>query len=246
MENRKWEVSNRICLYRFVFLGDGNRELWSKYRTVRNLDICPCQHHDRTGVWCAWQNKHLSWPVLNGLKSNGNYYLLIEGCFYHQELLPQKRVSKWRKLRYNILRFETFLNVSLGLTWRYITFFSLSLSFLPPTLVTLFPEQVYFCPLFHITTWISIWYLAFTLKKCSLPKTRLWLKKIHWWFQHATKWTTKCWAGGLNPLTPMNDQYRISPYNINTISSRWVMRIKKNINLGIISRSNSKFSELTS
>ena len=33
-----------------------------------------------------------------------------------------------------------------------------------------------------------------------------------------------------NPLTPMSDQDRISPYNINTISSRQVMRIKKNIN----------------
>ena len=31
----------------------------------------------------------------------------------------------------------------------------------------------------------------------------------------------------LNPLTPMSDQDRISPYNINTISSRQVMRIKK-------------------
>ena len=29
------------------------------------------------------------------------------------------------------------------------------------------------------------------------------------------------------PLTPMSDQDRISPYNINTISSRQVMRIKK-------------------
>ena len=36
----------------------------------------------------------------------------------------------------------------------------------------------------------------------------------------------------LNPLTPMSDQDRISPYNIHTISSRQVMRIKnkKNIN----------------
>ena len=34
----------------------------------------------------------------------------------------------------------------------------------------------------------------------------------------------------INPLTPMSDQDRISPYNINTISSRQVMRIKKNIN----------------
>ena len=30
----------------------------------------------------------------------------------------------------------------------------------------------------------------------------------------------------LNPLIPMSDQDRISPYNIYTISSRQVMRIK--------------------
>ena len=35
--------------------------------------------------------------------------------------------------------------------------------------------------------------------------------------------------GALNPLTPMSDQDIISPYNINTISRRQVMRIKKNI-----------------
>ena len=33
----------------------------------------------------------------------------------------------------------------------------------------------------------------------------------------------------LNPKTPTSDQDRISPYNINTISSSQVMRIKKNI-----------------
>ena len=49
----------------------------------------------------------------------------------------------------------------------------------------------------------------------------------------------------LNPLTPMCDQDRISPYNINTISTRWVMRINENINLGRISWSNPKFLELT-
>ena len=49
-----------------------------------------------------------------------------------------------------------------------------------------------------------------------------------------------------NPLIHESDQYRISPYNINTISihyqynintisTRQVMRIEKNINLGIIS-----------
>ena len=37
----------------------------------------------------------------------------------------------------------------------------------------------------------------------------------------------------VNPLTPMSDQDRISPYNIITILSRQVMRIKKNINYGI-------------
>ena len=39
----------------------------------------------------------------------------------------------------------------------------------------------------------------------------------------------------VNPFTPTSDQDRISPYNINTISSRQVMRIEKNINHGIIS-----------
>ena len=38
-----------------------------------------------------------------------------------------------------------------------------------------------------------------------------------------------------NPFTPTSDQDRISPYNINTISSGQVMKIEKNINHGIIS-----------
>ena len=33
-----------------------------------------------------------------------------------------------------------------------------------------------------------------------------------------------------NHLTPMGDQDGVSLYNINTISSRQIMRIKKNIN----------------
>ena len=48
------------------------------------------------------------------------------------------------------------------------------------------------------------------------------------------------------PLTPISDQDRISPYSINTVSSRQVMRIKKNINKGNIGWSNTKFSKLTS
>ena len=35
----------------------------------------------------------------------------------------------------------------------------------------------------------------------------------------------------LKPFTPMSDQDRISPYNINTIASRQVMRIDKNYQL---------------
>ena len=60
------------------------------------------------------------------------------------------------------------------------------------------------------------------------------------------KWSpTKEAIGCLNPLTPMSDQDKISPNDINTVSTRQVMRIKKTISLGIISWSNTKFSELT-
>lgn len=38
-----------------------------------------------------------------------------------------------------------------------------------------------------------------------------------------------------NPLAPMSEQGRISPYNIDTILRRQVMRVKKNMNSGIIS-----------
>ena len=49
---------------------------------------------------------------------------------------------------------------------------------------------------------------------------------------------------GINPLTPVSDQDRISPYYIYTISHRQVMRIKKNINYGITNWFNTKFSKL--
>ena len=39
----------------------------------------------------------------------------------------------------------------------------------------------------------------------------------------------------LNPFTPTSDQDRISPNNVNTISSRQVMRIKESLKKGIIS-----------
>ena len=43
----------------------------------------------------------------------------------------------------------------------------------------------------------------------------------------------------------MSDQDRTALDNIHTISTRYVMRIKKNITLGIISWFNPKLSELT-
>ena len=39
----------------------------------------------------------------------------------------------------------------------------------------------------------------------------------------------------ISPLNHMSDQFKISPHNINTISSRHVMGIKKYISHGIIS-----------
>ena len=57
---------------------------------------------------------------------------------------------------------------------------------------------------------------------------------------------SKVFRSQVNLLTPMSDEDRISPNSINTILSRQVVRIKKYISLGIISRSNAKFSELTS
>ena len=50
----------------------------------------------------------------------------------------------------------------------------------------------------------------------------------------------------INPLIPTSDQDKISPNNVNTISSRQVMRIKESLKKGIISWSNTKFSKLTS
>ena len=41
-------------------------------------------------------------------------------------------------------------------------------------------------------------------------------------------------VNAINSSTLMSDQDRISPYNIYIISSRQVMRIKKNSNWGII------------
>ena len=47
-------------------------------------------------------------------------------------------------------------------------------------------------------------------------------------------------------VTSISDQDRISPKNLNTIPSRWVMWRKKNVNNGSISLSNSKFFVQTS
>ena len=38
----------------------------------------------------------------------------------------------------------------------------------------------------------------------------------------------------LNPLTPMSNQERTYPYNVNAISSRQVMEIRKNVTGGLL------------
>ena len=38
----------------------------------------------------------------------------------------------------------------------------------------------------------------------------------------------------LNPFTPISDQKQISPYNVYTLTSRQVMRIKKNAIRGLV------------
>ena len=38
----------------------------------------------------------------------------------------------------------------------------------------------------------------------------------------------------LNPSTPISDQKRISPYNVYTLTSRQVMRIKENAIRGLV------------
>ena len=50
----------------------------------------------------------------------------------------------------------------------------------------------------------------------------------------------------INPLTLRSDQDRISPYNINSMSRRQVIRIKRNISQAINSWSNTKISKLMS
>ena len=60
-------------------------------------------------------------------------------------------------------------------------------------------------------------------------------------------WTdTETWNLIINPLTLRSDQDRISPYNINSMSRRQVIRIKRNISRAINSWSNTKISKLTS
>ena len=60
-------------------------------------------------------------------------------------------------------------------------------------------------------------------------------------------WTdTETWNLIINPLALRSDQDRISPYNINSMSRRQVIRINRNISQAINSWSNTKISKLMS
>ena len=54
---------------------------------------------------------------------------------------------------------------------------------------------------------------------------------------------TKTWS--FDNSTPTSNKDKSCPYNVNTTSTRKVMRIEKNITWGIISWSNTKFSKFT-
>ena len=64
--------------------------------------------------------------------------------------------------------------------------------------------------------------------KCNLGLALIGLQTTGLWSPFETPYEST------NPLTCMSDQERISPYNINTISSRLVMKNKKNITRGLL------------
>ena len=105
---------------------------------------------------------------------------------------------------------------------------------------------------------LVLWYPHNVTLRISIPAKfpAKKLKKSNWNFLHCTDQKDleismqvrfmMCSLNFFNPLTPISDQDRISPCDINTTSRRQVMRIKKNISERIISWSNIKFSKLTS
>ena len=92
----------------------------------------------------------------------------------------------------------------------------------------------HWCVLLHLTKTINH-HVSFCLTNIPPPP---WKKIIIQDTIHYSKITTEFNLHSLlfiNPLTPMSDQDRISPYIIIAKWSRIVIRIKKNINWGIIS-----------
>ena len=93
---------------------------------------------------------------------------------------------------------------------------------------------------------LKIWETSCTekMKKCIFTSAHLEMQKEPCIHPHVHIESTELVTNSLLWLTYMyqyvqmlltlSDQDRISPYNINTISSGKVMRIKKTINLGII------------
>ena len=56
------------------------------------------------------------------------------------------------------------------------------------------------------------------------------LRKLYWELKFGSLLNSPELLLNFVRITPLSDQDRISPYNINTISSRQVVRIKKNTN----------------
>ena len=101
-------------------------------------------------------------------------------------------------------------------------------------------ESFFFCIKFlhGLSSFSWLFQVFSSSSQILLGKIFLRLKKLQSYIRFIHKHT--------NTLTPISDQDRISPYNINTVSSRQVMRIEKNVSWGIISWSYTKFHKLTS
>ena len=97
------------------------------------------------------------------------------------------------------------------------------------------------CSVVHVAHVFNFWWLKLNLGQCCEDQYYA-SHSIFWCFVKLNRvedtnkicfkpfWIYHWLIVPVNHLTPMSDQERISPYNINTISSKQVMRIK-NINL---------------
>ena len=94
-------------------------------------------------------------------------------------------------------------------------------------------------------TGIDLYSFTYNLSQLVFPSEGTFCSKDHQLLQSSALFLALKWCKEFKKRSPTIDQDRISPHNINTVSSRQAVKIKKNINKGIISWSNTKISKLT-